>query len=267
MSSRSTVSAAGAALSLALALVAFATPSAVHAQDARLCTSPPGIDALEHPPAHIRDRIAKGLPLKIVAIGSSSTSGAGASSSAATYPSRLEAELKAKLPGLPITVLNKGIGGEEASQMTARFDADVIDENPDLVLWQVGSNSVLRDHQTPGEIIRQGVEKLKASGAEVILINPQYAPKIISKPGVGQSVDVITATAHDAEVGLFDRFSVMRHWVDTEHMPFEQFLSPDLLHMNDWSYACVAKLLANAIVDGAKQPAATAIVAPGAIKR
>jgi hypothetical protein len=37
--------------------------------------------------------------------------------------------------------------------------------------------------------------------------------------------------------------------------------------MNDWSYACVAKLLANAIVDGAKQPAATAIVAPGAIKR
>ena len=267
MSSRPTVSAAGAALSLALALVAFGTPSAVHAQDAKLCTSPAGIDALEHPPTHIRDRIAKGLPLKIVAIGSSSTSGAGASSSAATYPSRLEAELKAKLPGLPITVLNKGIGGEEASQMTARFDADVIDENPDLVLWQVGSNSVLRDHQTPGEIIRQGVEKLKASGAEVILINPQYAPKIISKPGVGQSVDVITATAHDAEVGLFDRFSVMRYWVDAEHMAFEQFLSPDLLHMNDWSYACVAKLLANAIVDGAKQPAATAIVAPGAIKR
>jgi hypothetical protein len=143
----------------------------------------------------------------------------------------------------------------------------VIDENPDLILWQVGSNSVLRDHPAPGEIIRQGVEKLKASGAEVILINPQYAPKIISKPGVGQSVDVITATAHDAEVGLFDRFSVMRHWVDTERMPFEQFLSPDLLHMNDWSYACVAKLLANAIVDGAKPPAATAIVAPGAIKR
>ncbi len=78
---------------------------------------------------------------------------------------------------------------------------------------------------------------------------------------------MITATAHDAEVGLFDRFSVMRHWVEAEHIPFEQFLSPDLLHMNDWSYACVAKLLANAIVDGAKPPAATAIIAPGAIKR
>ena len=81
-----------------------------------------------------------------------------------------------------MTVLNKGVGGEEAPQMAARFDADVIEESPDLVLWQVGSNSVLRDHPTPGEILRQGVEKLKNSGAEMILVNPQYAPKIIAKP-------------------------------------------------------------------------------------
>jgi hypothetical protein len=261
------MSAAGAAVTLALGLVAFGTPSAVQAQDAKLCAAPTGIDALEHPPLRMRERIAKGLPLKIVAIGSSSTYGSGASSPAASYPSRLEAELKAKLPGLPVTVLNKGIGGEEANQMVARFDADVIDESPDLVLWQLGSNSVLRDHATPAALIRDGVERLKASGAEVILINPQYAPKIIARPGIGQSVDVITATAHDEEVGLFDRFSVMRHWVETEHMAFEQFLSPDLLHMNDWSYACVARLLANAIVDGAKPPAATATVAPAAIKR
>src|SRR5262249_38727468 len=149
------------------------------AQNAALCAAPAGVDALEHPPIHVRERITQGRPLKIIAIGSSSTFGSGASSPAASYPSRLEVELKAKLPGLPVTVLNKGIGGEEANQMAARFDADVIDESPDLVLWQLGSNSVLRDHPAPGEIIRQGVEKLKASGTEVILINPQYAPKII----------------------------------------------------------------------------------------
>ena len=63
---------------------------------------------------------------------------------------------------------------------------------------------------------RQGVERLKASGAEVILINPQYAPKIIAKPDIGQAVDVITATARDEEVGLFDRFAVMRYWRETE---------------------------------------------------
>ena len=38
-------------------------------------------------------------------------------------------------------------------------------------------------------------------------------------------------------------------------MPFDQFVTADGLHMNDWGYACVAKLLATAILDGAKPPA------------
>jgi len=268
MTRSSLLSAAGAASRIALALSALcvATPVIANAQNAARCASPPEAAGLEHAPRHFRERIAQGLPVKIVAIGSSSTSGAGASSSAATYPSRLEAELKAQLPGLPVTVLNKGIGGEEASQMVARFEADVIDESPDLVLWQVGSNSVLRDHPTPGEVIRRGVERLKESGAEVILINPQYAPKIIVKSDIGHAVDVITATARDEEVGLFNRFAVMRHWREAERIPFEQFLSTDLLHMNDWSYGCVAKLLATALLDGAKLPAATASTAPTTVK-
>ena len=230
------------------------------------CNAPLEARGLEHAPVHFRERIAQGKPIKIVAIGSSSTSGAGASSPDKSYPSRLEAELKARLPGLPITVLNKGIGGEEAPQMVARFEADVFEEAPDLVLWQVGSNSVLRDHPTPGEIIRQGVERLKDSGAEVILVNPQFAPKILAKPGIEQSVDVITATARDAEVGLFDRFAAMRYWSETEKIPFDQFITADGLHMNDWGYACVAKLVANAILDGTQLPPATAAAPVGAIK-
>ena len=48
-------------------------------------------------------------------------------------------------PGHEITVLNRGVNGEEAADMLARLDTDVIAEKPDLVLWQVGTNSVLRD--------------------------------------------------------------------------------------------------------------------------
>jgi len=243
---------------LVLALSGIICCATIPARGEGACAGSAEYAGLERPPEHIRDRVARKLPIKIVAIGSSSTSGAGASSQAATYPSRLETELKLRLPGLPVTVLNKGIGGEEAAQMVARFDADVIEEAPDLVLWQVGSNSVLRDHPTPGEVIRQGVERLKASGTEVVLINPQYAPKILAKPDFQRAVDVITATARDAEVGLFDRFVTMRHWVEGEKLGFDQFLSPDGLHLNDWSYACIAKLLAVAILDGVKLPTAVA---------
>jgi acyl-CoA thioesterase I len=247
-----------AAGALALCSLALCIMSSGAARAQQACVAPAEAANLEHAPEHVRMRIAKGLPIKIVAIGSSSTAGAGASSPLASYPSRLEAELKAKLPGLPVTVLNKGINGEEAKEMLARFVADVIEEAPDLVLWQVGSNSVLRDHPTPAGLIHQGIEQLRANGADVIIVNPQYAPRIIAKPDAEHAVDVITATARDEEVGLFDRFTVMRYWRETEQLPFEQFITPDGLHMNDWGYACIGKIIAEAILDGTKLPAATA---------
>ena len=253
----------GAAFGFALAGTIFLTSPPVRAQEAR-CAASPEARSLERAPAHFRERVAKGLPLKIVAIGSSSTAGAGASSPDKSYPSRLQAELKARLPGLPITVLNKGIGGEEAGQMVARFDADVLDEVPDLVIWQVGSNSVLANHDAPGTIVHQGIERLKASGTDVVLMNQQYAPKILDKGDVAQhAVDVIIATARDTEVGLFNRFATMRFWHDGEHMGFDRFVTPDGVHMNDWGYGCVAKLLAAELLDGTQLPAATAKVSAG----
>jgi acyl-CoA thioesterase I len=45
---------------------------------------------------------------------------------------------------------------------------------------------------------------------------------------------------------------------DTDHMAFESFVSPDGLHMNDWSYACMAKGLGLAISEAAERPAMSA---------
>jgi lysophospholipase L1-like esterase len=251
----------------ALALAFCMVPVSSFAQDS--CNGPADAKNIDYIPARFRQRIVQGKPIKIVAIGSSSTYGSGASSPAASYPSRLEAELKAKLPGLPVTVLNKGVGGEEAAQMVARFPADVLDEKPDLVLWQVGSNSVLRDHPTPALLIRQGIETLKAQGAEVVLINPQFAPKIIVKTNVERALEIITATARDEEVGLFNRFGLMRYWRETAKLPFERFITPDGVHMNDWGYACVATILADALLDGLKlSPAvASGAAATASLKR
>src|SRR6185312_1463932 len=116
------------------------------ANTAPACNGPTGFTRLQEPLLRTSLALTAGDPLVIVAIGSSSTAGVGASSPAASYPSQLEADLRARFPGVPITVLNRGIGGEEAPQMLARFDRDVIAEKPDLVLWQVGTNGVLRDH-------------------------------------------------------------------------------------------------------------------------
>jgi len=51
----------------------------------------------------------------------------------------------------------------------------------------------------------------------------------------------------------------VRHWYETEHLPFDTFISADVLHMNDWSYACLANALGMAIAEAASRPTATAI--------
>jgi lysophospholipase L1-like esterase len=205
-------------------------------------------------------RLASGEPVTIVAIGSSSTAGAGASSPAASYPSRLAVELGALFPGRPIRVVNRGVNGEEAHQMLARFETEVIAEKPDLVLWQVGTNSLLRDHPLApaGLLIRDGVRMLKAAGADVVLVDPQFAPKVIAKPDIEKLVDMISGFAKEGNVGVFHRFAVMRHWREAQNLGFETFVSPDELHMNDWSYACIAKLFAGSIADAVSRSSLTA---------
>src|SRR2546423_12553266 len=111
-----------------------------------------------HPLPRIGRRLAAGKPIKIVALGSSSTYGAGASTSAASYPSRLAEELSRRFPGNEITVLNRGVNGDEIAGMLARLDGAGITEKPDLVLWQPGTNPLPRDPAAapPGSLPRGG---------------------------------------------------------------------------------------------------------------
>jgi len=105
-----------------------------------------------------------------------------------------------------------------------------------------------------------GLNRIRSAGVDPILMNPQYAPKVIDKQDANRMVDMIDATARQARAGLFQRFAVMRYWRLTEDIPFSTFLSPDELHMNDWSYGCIGKLLAEAVAEAATRQTLTATV-------
>jgi lysophospholipase L1-like esterase len=228
------------------------------------CSAPAAFSRFDRPLVHTMRQLASGQPLTIVAIGSSSTAGAGASSPAASYPYRLAIELRQRFPGHDITVLNRGVNGEETDDMMARFATGVIAEHPQLVLWQVGTNSVLRDRalSVHAAQLHAGIEQLKATGADVVLIDPQYVPTVLAKSETDGMVDQISAAAKEENVDLFQRFAVMRDWHEIQHLPFNTFVSPDDLHMNDWGYNCWARLMAGAIAEAATRPVASAAVHP-----
>jgi hypothetical protein len=119
---------------------------------------------------------------------------------------------------------------------------------------------VLQDTALPPHTryLHEGLERLKRGGADVVLIDLQYAPKVLAHSGCDGMVSLISGAAKSEHVSVFHRFELMRHWYFVEHLPFETFISPDGLHMNDWSYGCLAKALAIAIAQAASEPTATA---------
>jgi lysophospholipase L1-like esterase len=246
---------------VAALLAALALPLSARAETPALtCDTPLDLIRLANPLSHVAQKLTDGAPITIVAIGSSSTAGAGASSPAKSYPSQLAVELKKQFPNNSITVLNRGANGEEVADMLRRFDKAVVAAKPDLVLWQLGTNSVIRDHMfnDHGAAIRDGLNKIRAIGADIVLIDPQFAPKVIAKSEAEHMVELIAETAKVENVDLFRRFDVMKRWHEADHMAFELFVSPDGLHLNDWSYACMAKGLSLAIADAAERPVLSA---------
>jgi acyl-CoA thioesterase-1 len=211
---------------------------------------------LAHPLSRLAQRLATNEPITVVAIGSSSTAGAGASTASATYPSRLAVELERHFPNRHITVINRGVNGEEVNDMVKRFDSAVVDAKPDLVLWQFGTNSIVRDQNlnSGDSAIQDGLKKIRAIGADVVIIDPQFAPKVIANSHAATTVELIATTAKYENVDLFRRYDVMKRWSKVDHIPFKTFVSQDGLHMNDWSYACMAKGLGMAIAEAAQRP-------------
>jgi lysophospholipase L1-like esterase len=212
------------------------------------CVLTKALTQLDAPLIRTAKRLNAHEPVTIVAVGSSSTGGAGASSPAFSYPSRLERELRQKFPDAPITIINRGVNGEDAADMMARLD-EVLAPKPDLVIWQLGTNTVLRDGSiaATSDTLHSGIARIKASGADILLIDPQFAPSVNAKPAVSDMVEMIGHVGKETHVPVFRRYVAMRHWHDDQAIPFDRFTIEDGLHMNDWGYSCIARLLADNI--------------------
>lgn len=215
------------------------------------CTQPKGVANTTGSLPHVAAKLAAGKPVVIIAFGSSSTEGYGSSAPEFTYPNRLAAQLKRQYPSADITVVNRGKGGEDAPEMMKRLQTEVIDVHPDMVIWQVGTNALLRNLD-PGETEKQvedGVARIQAAGADVVLVDPQYSPRVTERPesarGMVKLLGRIAALRH---VGIFPRFEVMRDWHERQAIPITDFVTADGLHMNDWGYACFAQLLGDDII-------------------
>ncbi|MFC3125721.1 SGNH/GDSL hydrolase family protein [Pseudoroseomonas globiformis] len=194
-------------------------------------------------------------PVRVLAIGSSSTQGVGASSPARAYPPRLAAALQRLLPGAEITVRNEGVGGEVASTTLARMERLLGEWQPDVVLWQIGTNDALRGVTPQGfaGILREGADAVAENGADLLLINPQFYPRIPDQSLYLSVITAIDGVAEERRLPQLRRYAIMRYW-DSLPKP-ALMLSEDGFHMNDLGYQCMAEVLAGGMARRVTQPA------------
>ncbi|WP_072394086.1 GDSL-type esterase/lipase family protein [Hyphomicrobium sp. CS1GBMeth3] len=213
------------------------------------CTAPSDLVKLEAPLPKLVAAAQSQAPIRIVALGSSSTSGTGATSREHTYPARLERELRAVWPDSDVRVFNAGVPGQLARQMLSRIDKDVAPHTPELVIWQTGVNDAIRGVpiDTYKQQLRTGIERFRKLGADVLLIDHQFYPRFAKLKNGPLYVASMRDVAAEFSVPVVKRFAIMKHLIESAQFTTATLLSPDQFHLNDKSYDCLGRLLAQSI--------------------
>ena len=213
-----------------------------------------------HPLEHLTKSLNTQRNTKIVAFGSSSTAGKG---QVVPFPAYLELMLRGefgfqetkKFGKRMINVINRGVGGEEASTELPRMQSDVIDEAPALVIWQVGTNAVFRNTEEKFAFekvfaaIAEGLNRLSKIPTDVILMDSQFTTAVVTpekKPLSEAMVKRISELAELAKVDVFRRYALMEPW----HIAMRELVDPtdtDVLHLSDWATRNVTEALFNQI--------------------
>ena len=193
-------------------------------------------------PQHERDPI-------IVAFGSSSTAGAGASSPQNGYVAQIRRALETQMDGLRIPIINAGVSGNTTADMLRRLKHDVLDRKPTVVIWQTGTNDALR--QLPLESfrrdLRRGIADMTARRIRVILVDQQDFAAADTVKNYSDYVSVMQEVAHQENVTLLHRYRVMRYLALQRRGGMDELLAKDRLHMSDVAHKCVGELLADGI--------------------
>jgi acyl-CoA thioesterase I len=224
------------------------------------CDTPPELTSLGQPLPRLTEALRGMGDVNIVAIGSSSTFGEGASPGNG-YVDKLATALTGRFPGRKINMHNAGVNGDEAPNEAARFKKEVLSLNPALVIWQVGTNAAWKDYflADVGAAIIRGIDHLSGANADLVLMNLQYAPALLQQdetPTVAtrEMLRVIDMLAVEHDVALFRRFEIMRYWHVERGIPIDQMISNfdgNWLHQNDWSYNCIAQALCDGLAEAA----------------
>jgi acyl-CoA thioesterase I len=167
-----------------------------------------------------------------------------------TYPVRLEAELKRRMPGREVRVSVRNLPNEPAAEMVLELKASLATELPALVIWQVGTVDAMRnlDVESFGEALSEGIGLVHEMGADIIVMDMQYSLQTTQLINFQPYVDYIDWVTQNHDVFHFPRYDIMRHWVEDGQVDFSTETAESKQRSFTFVHTCLGKLLADSIM-------------------
>lgn len=193
--------------------------------------------------------------IKILAIGASSTAVLGLGRDGSPL---LEQILERTIKGLDVEIINRGFSGELAEAAGERIRIEVALNEPDIVLWQVGTNDALA--QVPVDTFEESVtgtvQWLKAHKVDVILVGLHYSKRLAQDAhyqAIRTSLRRVAIAENVLRIGRYEAMEVLARTIASSDRPvLEDF------GLTEAGYNCMAQYLARTITVGlfAKPPKA-----------
>lgn len=185
--------------------------------------------------------------LDITVLGTGSSSLAGPDGAHFAYPARLEDALKRELPGNEIKVTAHVQPRQTTANMVSGLDKILADDHPNLVIWQAGTADAINGVETEDfrTSLEDGIDKIQAAGADVILMNMQYSPRTASMLDVSAYADLMRHVAQQRNALLFDRLAIMQYWNDIG--TFDLYAATKKYDMARQVHECIGRALASLI--------------------
>ena len=139
-----------------------------------------------------------------------------------------------------------------AEDIAPRLGGFVSERKPVLTIWQTGTADAIRsvDPEDFREAVDEGVAAMQRAGSEVVLVNPQYSPRLETMISLTPYLDGMRIVAQHHDVPLFDRFAIMRHW--NEAGEFDLFGPAQGMAMAREVHDCLGQALATFVIEAAR---------------
>ena len=187
------------------------------------------------------------LNILVLGTGSSALSGGGVKA----YPARLEEALRRRFPEITVNVATAAKPRQKAAEMVANLEKMLVDQKPDLVVWQTGTVDAIRgvDPDAFRDTLDEGIDAIHEAGADAVLMNMQYSPRTESMIQSGAYADTMRVVARDREIPLFDRLEIMRYWNDNGNFDLNTGTRDSAMAQK--VHDCIGRALASLIVEAA----------------